>query len=63
LLEGLTTFNLGTTERQKLAKDSTELPFYQAQEFGEGAARGGAIVYEFEKDDDFDEEDPFEDPF
>lgn len=63
MLEGLTTFNLGMTEKQKMAKASTELPFYQAQEFGDGGARGGAIVYEFEKDDDYDEEDPYEDPF
>ena len=33
----------------------------QAQE-SLGSA-GGAIVYEFEKDDDYDEEDPYEDPF
>lgn len=59
LLKGLTTFNLTTSDKQKLAKDQVELPFLEAQSFNSG----GAIVYEFEKDDDYDEEDPYEDPF
>ncbi|ODQ64396.1 hypothetical protein NADFUDRAFT_83881 [Nadsonia fulvescens var. elongata DSM 6958] len=63
LLRGLTTFNLGTTDKQKAAKDNVDLPFLAAQEFGQGGAQGGAIIYEFEKDDDYDEEDPYEDPF
>lgn len=58
-LKGLTTFNLTTSSKQKLAKDSVELPYLDAQNF----ESGGAIVYEFEKDDDYDEEDPYEDPF
>ncbi|AGO10681.1 AaceriADR332Wp [[Ashbya] aceris (nom. inval.)] len=58
-LEGLTTFNLNTTQKQKHAKEKLELPFLEAQSFN----TGGAIVYEFEKDDDYDEEDPYEDPF
>ncbi|KAL6946812.1 hypothetical protein ACO0QE_001661 [Hanseniaspora vineae] len=57
--DGLTTFNLNTTNKQKQAKDQVDLPFLEAQSFN----TGGAIVYEFEKDDDYDEEDPFEDPF
>ncbi|KAL6943282.1 hypothetical protein ACO0RG_002275 [Hanseniaspora osmophila] len=57
--QGLTTFNLNTTTKQKHAKDQVDLPFLEAQSFN----TGGAIVYEFEKDDDYDEEDPFEDPF
>lgn len=61
LLRDLTTFNLTTSEKQKLAREQVELPFMQAQE-ALGSA-GGAIVYEFEKDDDYDEEDPYEDPF
>lgn len=61
LLKDLTTFNLITNSKQKLAKDQVQLPFMEAQE-SMGAA-GGAIVYEFEKDDDYDEEDPYEDPF
>lgn len=59
MLQGLTTFNLGTSNKQKLAKDQVALPFLEAQSFGQG----GAIVYEYEKDDDYDEEDPYEDPF
>jgi len=59
LLKDLTTFNLTTSDKQKLAKDQVELPFLEAQSFN----NGGAIVYEFEKDDDYDEEDPYEDPF
>ncbi|KAK9371209.1 Elongator complex protein 5 [Lipomyces kononenkoae] len=64
LLKDLTTFNLGTTEKQRIARDNVELPYLRAQE-GDvtGPAVGGAIVYEFEKDDDYDEEDPYEDPF
>ncbi|KAK7204477.1 elongator complex protein 5 [Myxozyma melibiosi] len=64
LIDGLTTFNLGTTEKQRLARENVELPYLAAQE-GEvlGASVGGAIVYQFEKEDDYDEEDPYEDPF
>ena len=47
LLKDLTTFNLTTSSKQKLAREQVELPFMQAQE-SLGAA-GGAIVYEFEK--------------
>lgn len=61
LLEDLTTFNLNTSLKQKLAKEKVELPFMEAQE--NLGSYGGAIVYEFEKDDDYDEEDPYEDPF
>lgn len=61
LLKGLTTFNLTTNSKQKLAREQVELPFMEAQQ--ELGSAGGAIVYEFEKDDDYDEEDPYEDPF
>ncbi|EGV60639.1 hypothetical protein PSN45_001590 [Yamadazyma tenuis] len=61
LLKDLTTFNLTTNTKQKLAKDQVDLPFMQAQE--ELGSYSGAIIYEFEKDDDYDEEDPYEDPF
>ncbi|CUM62822.1 uncharacterized protein PRCAT00000380001 [Priceomyces carsonii] len=61
LFKGLTTFNLNTNNKQKLAKEQIELPFMQAQE--ELGSYGGAIVYQYEKDDDYDEEDPYEDPF
>lgn len=59
LLQDLTTFNLGTSAKQKLAREQVDLPFLEAQSFNSG----GAIVYQFEKDDDYDEEDPYEDPF
>lgn len=61
IIENLTTFNLSTNSKQRLAREQVELPFMQAQETL--GSMGGAIVYEFEKDDDYDEEDPYEDPF
>ena len=61
MLEGLTNFNLTTTKKQQIAREQVELPYMEAQE--SLGASGGAIVYEFEKDDDYDEEDPYEDPF
>lgn len=61
LLKDLTTFNLTTNSKQKLAREQVELPFMQAQDTL--GSSGGAIVYEYEKDDDYDEEDPYEDPF
>ncbi|SGZ52367.1 CIC11C00000003873 [Sungouiella intermedia] len=61
MLKSLTTFNLTTSSKQKLAREQVELPFMEAQT--EMGKYGGAIVYEFEKDDDYDEEDPYEDPF
>lgn len=61
MLKNLTTFNLTTSSKQKLAREQVELPFMEAQ--SEMGKYGGAIVYEFEKDDDYDEEDPYEDPF
>lgn len=59
MLQDLTTFNLSTSAKQKRAKEQVDLPYLEAQSFNSG----GAIVYEFEKDDDYDEDDPFEDPF
>lgn len=59
LLKDLTTFNLTTSAKQQRARENVELPYLEAQSF----ETGGAIVYEFEKDDDYDEEDPYEDPF
>lgn len=61
LLDGLTTFNLGTNEKQKKQREQVELPFMEAQQ--SLGSVGSAIVYTFEKDDDYDEEDPYEDPF
>lgn len=61
MLADLTTFNLGTSSKQRAARDQVELPYLQAQ--SNLGSLGGAIVYEYEKDDDYDEEDPYEDPF
>lgn len=61
MLKDLSTFNLTTNNKQKLAREQVELPFMEAQQAL--GSSGGAIVYEFEKDDDYDEEDPYEDPF
>ncbi|KAG5372905.1 Elongator complex protein 5 [Yarrowia sp. C11] len=63
LLKGLTTFNLTTSTKNQQAKDNVELPFLESQKYGDGGVQGGAIVYQYEKDDDYDEEDPYEDPF
>lgn len=61
LLKDLTTFNLGTTRKQKEQRDNVDLPFLEAQQ--SMGSVGASIVYEFEKDDDYDEEDPYEEPF
>lgn len=61
LLKDLTTFNLGTTQKQREQRDKVDLPFLEAQK--SMGSVGSSIVYEFEKDDDYDEEDPYEDPF
>lgn len=61
MLKELTTFNLSTNAKQRFAREKVDLPFMEAQT--EMGKMGGAIVYEFEKDDDYDEEDPYEDPF
>lgn len=61
LLKDLTTFNLGTTKKQKEQRDKVDLPFLEAQQ--SMGSVGASIVYEFEKDDDYDEEDPYEEPF
>lgn len=61
VLEDLTTFNLTTNLKQRAAREQVDLPYLEAQ--SELGSFSGAIVYEFEKDDDYDEEDPYEDPF
>lgn len=61
LLAGLTTFNLGTTKKQKEEREKVELPFMEAQKSMGSIA--GSTVYEFDKDDDYDEDDdPYEEP-
>lgn len=59
LVDLLTTFQLSKTAEQEAARAQVELPFTSAQH----GINAGAIVYEFERDDDYDEEDPYEDPF
>lgn len=61
LLTNLTTFNLNTTQKQKEQREKVDLPFLEAQQ--SMGSVGASIVYEFEKDDDYDEEDPYEEPF
>lgn len=62
LLQSMSTFNLFSTDSQKLRKQKDlELPYLNAQK-GDNKD-SSAIVYQFEKDDDYDEEDPFEEPF
>lgn len=61
LLKDLTTFNLTTNTKQRAQRAQVELPFMEAQQ--SLGAVGSAIVYTFEKDDDYDEDDPYEDPF
>lgn len=63
LMEDLTTFNLGLTERQRLDKEGVVLPHFEAQdEQGGGfSGGGGRIWYQPDSGDDFDEEDPNED--
>ncbi len=63
LLNNLTTFNLSTTREQRVAKERVELPFIEAQKNIGSIA--GSTVYEFDKDDDYDDDDadnPYEDP-
>ncbi|KAF2267601.1 hypothetical protein CC78DRAFT_566067 [Lojkania enalia] len=47
------TFKLELTEKQKEARDSVVLPYYDAQD---GKGEGGRILYEMGTEDDFDEE-------
>lgn len=62
LNEITTTFKLDLTEKQKQAKDEVQLPYFDAQDQSLHGTESGAVVYHFEKEDDYDEEDPYEDP-
>ncbi|RMZ78671.1 hypothetical protein DV738_g3764, partial [Chaetothyriales sp. CBS 135597] len=59
-LAGLTTFELGLTERQRLERDGVVLPYFDAQQVGAAgsgrASEGGRILYDMGVEDDFDEE-------
>ena len=52
--EGLSTFDLGITERQRRDRESVVLPYFDAQS-GEGGV-GGRILYDMGAEDDFDDE-------
>ncbi|KAJ4287587.1 hypothetical protein N0V90_012290 [Kalmusia sp. IMI 367209] len=47
-------FNLGLTDKQKVAREAVVLPYFDAQK-GEGG-EGGRILYDMGEEDDFDEE-------
>lgn len=49
------TFELGLTQRQRVARDGVVLPYFDAQG-EEGPGEGGRIVYDMGVEDDFDEE-------
>ncbi|KAI1362847.1 Elongator complex protein 5 [Xylaria arbuscula] len=49
------TFNLGLTEKQRRDREGIVLPYFDAQT-DIGAGEGGRILYEMEREDDFDEE-------
>lgn len=60
MLQGLINIQPRNIQQTKAGQRSSRIAFSgMAQSFGQG----GAIVYEYEKDDDYDEEDPYEDPF
>lgn len=50
------TFNLGLTEKQKIARDGVVLPYFDAQKTMGDAGEGGRILYDMGAEDDFDEE-------
>lgn len=56
-VEALTTFNLGTTDAQREARENVVLPHFAAQS-SEGSGR---IWYQADREDDFDDEEPDED--
>ena len=47
------TFNLELTEKQRQAREGVVLPYFDAQT---GGGQGGRILYEMDREDDFDEE-------
>lgn len=51
---GLSTFDLGITERQRREREGVVLPYFDAQR-GEGGG-GGRILYDMGAEDDFDDE-------
>ncbi|BFZ61774.1 hypothetical protein YB2330_002850 [Saitoella coloradoensis] len=66
VMAGLTTFNLGMTERERKQKEGVVLPHFSAQDLGgEKDEKGdeGSIWYEPGSEDDYDPEDPDDDLF
>jgi elongator complex protein 5 len=49
------TFDLRLTEKQRKARDSVILPYFDAQS-GQGPGEGGRILYDMGIEDDFDDE-------
>lgn len=47
------TFNLELTEKQRQAREGVVLPYFDAQT---GGGQGGRILYDMDREDDFDEE-------
>ena len=52
--EGLSTFDLGITERQRREREGVVLPYFDAQSREGGV--GGRILYDMGAEDDFDDE-------
>jgi elongator complex protein 5 len=53
--DGMTTFNIGLTEKQRRDREGVVLPYFDAQ-VEVGGGEGGRILYEMGREDDFDEE-------
>jgi elongator complex protein 5 len=50
------TFSLGLTEKQRRDREGVVLPYFDAQNVGDGGGEGGRILYDMGVEDDFDEE-------
>jgi elongator complex protein 5 len=50
-----TTFNLGLTEKQRKDREGIVLPYFDAQK-DVGGGKGGRILYDMGREDDFDDE-------
>lgn len=59
LASAMTTFNLGSTEKQKKARKEVELPYMQRQK-SEGTG-GGGIIYLEPTDEEYESDDPDDD--
>ncbi|CAI6717893.1 ANL_collapsed_G0025080.mRNA.1.CDS.1 [Saccharomyces cerevisiae] len=59
MLQGLTTFNLGTSNKQKLAKDQVALPFWRHKALDKGVL----LFMSTKRMTIMMKRDPYEDPF